>query len=206
MKRNELGFTLVELMVTLAIVAIVTVSLTRMITTMASGHMDNSASADLQQSIRAIIDLMSREIRMAGFSSVSSARFGVTEAGPDSLSFTVDWNDDGHITESHSSDSAVFQESDLISYHFDGDLNSLVRTTAAETSSQSSQTLMGGKGDLMRVTELRFSYFDARGMETERIEDIRMVGIEITADLPAGILGRKTRVYRTQVTCRNLRG
>lgn len=206
MKLGELGFTLVELMVTLTIVAIVTTSLTRMFTTMAAGHTVRAANADLQQSVRAVIDLMSREIRMAGFSPISPSRFGITEAGPDKMSFTIDWDDDGRITESHSTDPAIFQESDIISYRFDGDLNSMVRTTAGGTPSQSSQSLLGGSDDLMRVQQLRFSYFDARGKETERLEDIRMVAIEFTADLPAGIKGRKSKIYRTQVTCRNLRG
>ena len=204
MRGSELGLTLVELMVTLAIVSIITASLTKMFTTMAAGHTVRVTSADLQQSVRAVMDLMSHEIRMAGFSSLSPGSFGVTMAGPQSFSFTVDWNGDGFITESHSGDPLVAQESDLISYRFDGDLNSLVRETAEETPSESSQSLLGGSGDPMQLKALRFSYLDEQGEETEQVSDIRMVGIEITADLPAGIRGWQTRVYRTHVACRNL--
>ena len=122
MKGSELGLTLVELMVVLAIVSIITASLTKMFISMATGHTVRVTSTDLQQSVRAVMDLLSHEIRMAGYSSLSPGSFGVTMAGPQSFSFTVDWDGDGFITESHSGDPLGAQESDLISYRFDGDL------------------------------------------------------------------------------------
>ncbi len=203
-KVGRSGFTLVELLVALAIVAIVASSIVRMFTTMAVGHTVRGSRADLQQSVRAVMELMSREIRMAGFSSIGPMRFGIEKAAGDELSFTVDWDDDGSVTESHADDDLTFQESDIISYRFDRDAGSLVRVTAEGTASRSSQSLVGGAEDLMRVIDLSFIYFDRNDRPTSRIVDISSIGVALTAELPAGMKGRVARVYEARIRCRNL--
>ena len=141
---------------------------------------------------------------MAGFSSLRPREFGLTYAGAGELTFTVDWDNDGYITKSHGNNPDIREESDIISYRIDEERDSLIRATAVGTDRESRQTILGGAGDPMRVVDLRFAYFDQRGLTTNRKVDIRSVGIEITADLPAGIKGRRTRVYQTRINCRNL--
>ena len=141
---------------------------------------------------------------MAGFSSIAPARFGIIEAEDQEMAFSVDWDDDGITTESHGDDPDLRVESDIISYRFDLDEHRLVRVTAAGTDSESIQSILGGAGDPMRVVDLGFSYFNQRGQDTSRKEDISRVEVSITAELPAGIKGRQTRSYKTQISCRNL--
>ena len=130
MSKWNAGFTLVELLVTLAIVVIVTGSLVKMFSSMAIGHTSRITSADLQQSVRAVLDLMGRELRMAGFSSIRPGGFGIINAEDGKLTFSVDWNNDGYLTESHGANPDIREESDSISYHFDAARHRLVRVTA----------------------------------------------------------------------------
>lgn len=204
MRAGVDGSTLVELLVTLAVIGLVTGSLVKMFSSMAISHTTRAAGADLQQSVRAVIDLMSRELRMAGFSSLRPTGFGITNAEGEEVTFTVDWDDNGYLTESHGANPDIREESDIISYRLDADQHRLVRVTAVGTSSESTQSILGGAGDPMRVMDLRFSYFNQLGQTTSRIADISSVGVAITADLPAGIKGRQARVYQTRINCRNL--
>ncbi len=204
MNRYRAGFTLVELMVTLTIFGIVAGSLVGLFVPMTAGYISQNAGADLQQTIRAVADLMVREIRMAGFSSQSENRFGIIEAEPNLLSFSADWDNDGLITPSHRDNPTVFEESDLISYSLDADNRSLRRITAQDTEDESSQTLIGGPSDHMKMIDLTFTYFDQQGKETDSLADISSVGIALAASTPAGRKGFVKQVHQTQVKCRNL--
>ena len=99
--------------------------------------------------------MMVREIRMAGFTSHSVDGFGITRAAEQEIAFTVDWDDDGLVSASHSDDPLILQESDLIAYSL-GEDGSLRRTTAEGTAQASSQSLVGGSGDWMQITDLSF--------------------------------------------------
>ncbi len=158
-----------ELLVALTIIGIVTASITQMFTRMSFGYTTQTSHADLQQSVRAVLDLMTREIRMAGFTSHNVEGFGISRAEEDLVAFTVDWDDDGFVTPSHSDDPSIFFESDSITYTLNGEDKSLRRITAEDSASESSQSLLGGAGDWMQVAELSFAYFDEQERETDAL-------------------------------------
>lgn len=204
MKRNCQGFTLVELMVTLTIFGIVTGSLVGLFVPLTVGYTTQNASADLQQTIRAAADLMVRELRMAGYSSQSEKRFGLIKAEPNRVSFSVDWDDDGTITASHKENDAIFVESDLISYELDKETASLKRITAEHTPDESTQSLIGGSSDHMKMIDLTFTYFDQQVEETANLADIRSVEVTLVAGTSAGIKGQQKQFHQTRVKCRNI--
>jgi len=204
MKVDQAGLTLVELLVSLTVLGIVMSSIVQMFISMSTGYTTQNGVADLQQSIRAVTNLMVQEIRMAGFSSLSGTKFGITEAEKQKFSFTVDWDDDGFITASHSGNSSIIQESDIITYSYDQEKYSLQRVTADGTESVSTQALLGGSGDPMRIADLTFSYYDQMDKETSTLSDIRSIGVAVTAEIPAGRKGMLSRMYSTRIKCRNL--
>jgi prepilin-type N-terminal cleavage/methylation domain-containing protein len=204
MNRYRAGFTLVELLVTLTIFGIVAGSLVGLFVPMTAGYVSQTAGADLQQTVRAAADLMVRELRMTGFSSRSDTRFTIIEAEPNRVRFSVDWDDDGLITSSHLDNPSIFIESDLISYELDEESQSLRRITAEHTGDQSSQTLIGGSSDHMKMIDLLFTYFDHQGKETDELADIRSIGISFVAGTPAGRKGLLKQSHQTRVQCRNL--
>lgn len=204
MKIDDAGLTLVELLVALTILGIVMTSIVKMFVSMSTSYTTQNGVADLQQSIRAVTALMIQEMRMVGFSSLSEHGFGITEADTQKVSFTVDWDNDGLITASHSGNDLVPQESDIVSYFYDQENMSLQRKTADGTARVSTQSLLGGSGDVMQISDLTFMYYDQGNEETSILGDIRSIGLEITAQTPAGRKGMVARAYRTRIKCRNL--
>lgn len=66
-RAGQAGFTLVELVVTLAIFALVGAAVTIVLMTSARNKQESSAAMEAQQNARAAMDLMARDIRSAGY-------------------------------------------------------------------------------------------------------------------------------------------
>ncbi|MCE9627008.1 MAG: FG-GAP-like repeat-containing protein, partial [Candidatus Eisenbacteria bacterium] len=66
-RSSQAGFTLVELMVSLAIFAVVAVAVTMVLMTSAKNKQETAANVEAQQTARAAMDLMARDIRSAGY-------------------------------------------------------------------------------------------------------------------------------------------
>lgn len=66
MRRNQ-GFSLIELMVSAAIVIIVMVGITRAFTTQHQTYVVVDQVTEAQQNLRAVVDLIERDVRRAGF-------------------------------------------------------------------------------------------------------------------------------------------
>ena len=197
------GFTLVELLVTMGIVGIVIGSITLMFTSMSRQSTTQNATAELQQSVRNALNLMTREIRMAGFAVINND-FGITQAQSSSISFTVDWDNDGDVTSSHAGNPSISHVSDKIQYNWVPTERSLRRVTASGTPFFSSQILLGGADDAINVTGLTFSYLDELNNNTSFLDDIWTVVVTLTAETPAGRDGMVQRTFVSRVGCRNL--
>lgn len=87
--RND-GFTLVEMLVAMAIGAIVMAAVYSTYTTQQKSYILQEQVGAMQQNIRAGMYYMARDIRMAGCDPTGNANAGITAAGPTSISFTRD--------------------------------------------------------------------------------------------------------------------
>jgi prepilin-type N-terminal cleavage/methylation domain-containing protein len=67
MKRSETGYSLIELMVALAVLAVVTAQLFLVFTGQQRAYVANERLLDVQEDARLVIDLILTEARMAGF-------------------------------------------------------------------------------------------------------------------------------------------
>jgi type IV pilus assembly protein PilW len=87
--RND-GFTIVEMLVAMAIGAIVMAAVYSTYTTQQKSYILQEEVSAMQQNIRAAMYYMTRDIRMAGCDPTGNANAGITAAGPTSISFTMD--------------------------------------------------------------------------------------------------------------------
>ena len=184
------GFTLVEVLMCIAILSILFGTIYRTFDTFNRSYAKENVKAGVQQKSRIGIDLMARDIRLAGLDPLGSAGAGFNPANTSttSVQFTADLNYDGDLDD-------PFE--DMI-YALNGNL---LQQTTDLGSGPVTATLLDN------VTALTFSYLDQADNflpEPVAADQIRTVLVSLTMQRPAGRDGTVSRTYTTRVRCRNL--
>ena len=184
------GFTLVELLIAISMAAVLILVILTVSDMSSRSCRAQERVTDAQQSIRAALDLMARDIRMAGYDPMAMTSgptegIGILEASESRLQFSADLNADRE-------DSGSIEN---LTYFFDPD----GRRLRQEEGGASPQTF------IENVTVLKFIYFDASGNQTDIIDDIVQVEVSLTVEDTFTKGRRFQRTLSTRVNCRNLR-
>ena len=206
--NNHRGFTLVEMMLVLAISTIVLAAMYSVFTIANKNFTTQNVAANVQQNLRSAIGLMARDIRLAGLDPADSDNFGIAYAAQTKIRFTMDSIDSGSGDFNGIVDEANFEE---ITYEFQG---SQVMQTLYETVTT---TPPADAAALIRnITNLNFAYYDAANtnlidtglspprVPDDRLADIRTVEIVVTHQEPAGRDEMVSRTLTRRVKCRNM--
>lgn len=194
--RDKRGFSLIELMVALAIVSVVMAAIVAVFVRSSRVYTRENARAALQQDMRAALEVMGRDIRMACFDPDRTGNFNVRRALATHLRFTADMDEDGSVDSSPS-----FPDCEVLSYRYSAASEAVQVICGEGTGSIDARTLIGDTD--VRVTSLNFDYRDNDGNTTSFRPDIRAVLITMTAEIPAGSVGMESRTYSTWVGMRN---
>ena len=159
------GFTLIELMVALAVTSILMAGIMAAYISQLKSHVTQQTIVEMQQNLRSAMQHMEKEIRMAGFDDPNKTPpvAGVLTVLADTFGFTMDLNDDGDVADSN---------------------ETVIYTLAANTSG--TQCLMrntgGGNQPIAENIEaLNFVYLDRFRVPTNVAIDVRSVQITIVA-------------------------
>ena len=204
---NTDAFTLVEILIAMAMVGIVMAGIyTVFISTNRSYHTQDRV-ADAQQRVRVGIDFMVRDIRLAGLDPavdpaidpVDGNGAGIKEATAITLRLTADLDINGVIDDG---DGVAPRNQERITYDFSN--NTLRRCLYEGTGSETWQTLVND------VSALVFTYRDASGfiipvpVSAANLPNIRTVEISMTVE-GEDVRGEPFwRTLNTRVSCRNL--
>jgi type IV pilus assembly protein PilW len=219
--KSEKGFTLVEILVAVAISGIVMAGIYSAYYTQQRSYEVQEQEVAMQQNLRAAMYFMEREIRMAGLDPERSAGAAIIAVGSDTLQLSEDTSDpddvdgDGILDEPSG---IIETEQENIRYYLEDDR--LRRATIEEaTGDPLVQTLADN------IETLDFVYLDADGNVTATPGDIASVQIALVAksarqdpqysrtqsfsNMQAESLGTYTDKYRreiltAQVKCRNI--
>lgn len=164
------GFTLVELLVTLAVSGILMSGVYAAFMSQQNSYVVQEQVVEMQQNIRAGLDLMVRDIRMAGYDPGKNLNAGITLAAPNRLSFSRDRDGTGATL-------------DVMSFGFsnanDADNDGIADAGSAPLGRDINA---GGFQPLAEdIHAIEFRYLDAEGVVTAALEDIRSVQVSILA-------------------------
>ncbi len=194
-EANEAGFTLIELMVAVAIGSVVMLAIYSVYAGLMRSYTTQNVAADVQQNVRAGIDYMSEDIMMAGLDPNKSSGASFEAASSTNLRFTLDRNLNGTIDNT---------DSERITFTYDAANQRLDQCLYEFTGSDDWETFFDN------VTNFAFNYLDASGTDlgdpvpAANLADIRMVVVTLTIEAPAGRDGTVGSNYTTQMRCRKI--
>ena len=91
--RHDRGFTLIELLMAVAIAGVVVGGVYSVYLTQQKSYLAQQEIVEMQQNLRAAMQLMEREIRMAGYTPYEESGAGIQTANANSIRFTMDIHD-----------------------------------------------------------------------------------------------------------------
>ena len=91
--RHDRGFTLIELLMAVAIAGVVVGGVYSVYLTQQKSYLAQQEIVALQQSLRAAMQLMERDIRMAGYTPYEESSAGIQTANTNAIRFTLDIHD-----------------------------------------------------------------------------------------------------------------
>jgi type IV pilus assembly protein PilW len=97
-KSNRKGFTLVELLIAMAISGIVAGAIFTAFQSQQKSYLIQDQVAEMQQNIRAAMDIMVREIRMAGYDPTRFSGATILSANSSNINITMDIDGDGNCS------------------------------------------------------------------------------------------------------------
>jgi len=184
---NNKGFTLVELMIAIAISSFLVSAVYAAHTTQQRTYHVQEQVAEIQQNLRAALFFISSEIRMAGYDPEGSSNFGITSAFAGRLQFTVDLDENGTLDGAGSKETIdIGFTNDSSSEHRDVDGNGipdLVSNGIPNASNIGKRTDSAGEYEAFagNIQALEFLYLDSTGAVTTITNNIRSIQITILA-------------------------
>jgi type II secretory pathway pseudopilin PulG len=178
------GFTLVEILVGLGLASVLMAAIVALFATLSRSYTTQNVAAEVQQVVRAGIDEMVMNIRMAGVNPLNIADVGVKDDySSTQIRFTSDINASGVIGDADDEDIAYIFEENKLKRQVDG----------------------GNKIELVQnVSDFSFTYLKEDELPADSVSEIRTVLISMTVTEPAGRGQNVSRTYSARVRCRNL--
>jgi type IV pilus assembly protein PilW len=202
------GFTLVELMVTLAISSLVMSGIYAVFHKQVATHNTERLVVSMQQNVRAAVSFMERDIRMARYDPLGSSGANILIAERARLQFEIDDNEDG----------AILGAQETITYDLDNDAlpkDGIADVTDCSLVRDNDSGVVPLPIVARSIDALNFDYFDANGISildrtatpwqvpAGQIADIQSIRVSIVArsgdSIPALFINhRDSTVYRNR--------
>jgi len=168
---NAGGFTLIELMVSIAIGLMVLASVATTFTSQTRAYSAQEQVNQMEQNLRGALDIMSREIKMAGYRPNGGTVTGVVSFSSTALTIQADINGNGTVLSSGMGSDTAYEQ---IAYAYDSTNKKITRQVGSGTA----ETLAEN------ISAFSFLYYQAQSGATaataSAASDIRQIKISMT--------------------------
>jgi type IV pilus assembly protein PilW len=200
------GFSLIELLIAMAITGIVMVAIVSTYMLQVRSKNTQEALTDMNQTVRAALEVMTHEIRMAGLNPTGDAGAGITTARAGELIFSFDRRSNVGVVAENAPDGDCCDPNEQVRYYLtnddaggggDGVNNAIADGVECHLGRETGAGLIAGLGcgggrsglqPLARdVDVLNFVYLDDTGtvipapVAANRLDDIRTIEVTIVA-------------------------
>lgn len=155
----ENGFTLIELLIATALALVIIGALSSAFISQRKTYAVQEQVSEMIQGARAAMDMISREVKMAGYDPTEAGIGGIPYSATQ-LETRADFNGDGDTSDAN----------EKIIYTFDTANKQIDRNTGG-----------GNQPFAENIASFSFEYYDAQGNTTTATQDIRMIRITIQA-------------------------
>ena len=180
-KQNQ-GFTLVEMMITVLLAGIIMAAVYSAYLTMQKSYVVQDQVAEMQQTLRAAMDYVVRDIRMAGYNPTKKANAGIVTATAGQLRVSKDITDNAGTGTDGDGDVADQNEDTLFSFIPADDANNDgIADAGAGIFARQAQAGAGGAPfqDLAEnIVAVEFNYILKNGTETQTPTAAQLAEIE----------------------------
>jgi type IV pilus assembly protein PilW len=198
MKINKKGFTAVELLISLAILSMTLGSIYSLYMSFIRQCTNEGVKINVQQSVRSSLDMMTRDIRMAGLDPEGTGDFGIVAVTSRRFQFTADRDMDGELDDADATDGIDLPDTEHMAYEYDG------ISTLRMMLYKANGTLELSDEVVENVTDLTFTYYNSADETTSDLDAIRTVDIRMTIQKSSGRDDQVSRTLVKRVDCRNL--
>jgi type IV pilus assembly protein PilW len=186
---DDRGFTLIEMMMAVAVSGLALIGIYTVVNTQSQAYNAQNQVVDMQGNARTAIGLLSRDLRMAGYSPMQGVTINGITYDPANLLIQADLNGNGVATD----------PGEYIVYSYNANTLQVSRIVNSV-----------GRNVFPNVQAFTVSYFDSTGTPTTTSANIRQVSVALTArtalpdpNWPANN-GFRTFTLQVLVTPRNL--
>jgi len=186
--QSQKGFTLVELMVTLAVSILIAAALYATYLVQQRSYQYQSSVIEIQQSARTALDMLVMDLRLAGLDPDETAGAGIEIAEDGTIAFSVDANRDGVLGTTASNDDPEYYAFQLGTRTESGTtipcLNRAAELKVSNSGNISSYTLEP-MADFIEAIEFYYEFEDGTSATTtpssSELDDIRSVKVSLIA-------------------------
>lgn len=212
---EEKGFTLVEILIAMAVFGIVSAMVVTVFDSFQKGYTSQQVTSDALQKARSALSYMTSEIKIAGLDPSASGKFKVRTASLTEFTYDFDTDPfDGAVNTVAANASErktfIFQNNKLQIIE-----NKVVSGAPSAGSAKTAEDLLSNINmNATATSPSRFEYLDrndkpipapvSSGVASESLPEICSVRIFLSVKEPAGRSGDITKNLDTTVLCRNL--
>nr|WP_321400260.1 prepilin-type N-terminal cleavage/methylation domain-containing protein [uncultured Desulfobacter sp.] len=178
--RGNAGFTLIEILIALAISSIFMGGVYIQFVSQQGSYLAQDQVVEMQQNLRAGISYLAQELRMAGYDPYSSGAAGIETAEATRVVFTYVADDDGLDNDDADGDgdssTGVDETGELQTTAFD------LYDAYGDGDNDIGRQVRGVKTAIAEnIENLEFRYLDSDGVDTTDVNDIKAVQISLLA-------------------------